>query len=125
MKVYKYKLIIDKGGTFSLPNYYSIYLPTYTKLEGYITKTSLREFLLLLSLLMNNNQYINIEFVESELYIEENNILTLYEAIDGREYHIETFIKDKLGFYSGEMLIEDWVTYLTLILTEFNQSFVT
>lgn len=119
-------MFIDKGVNLSLPNYYSIYIPSKSIMQGYLHNESLRDVLLLLALLIHENQYVDIVFEECSEYVDcFNGYVNLSEVIGGREYQMELFIRDKLGFFSGELSMKAWISHILFVFDELNQSFVT
>lgn len=121
---YKYELKLDKAIKISLPDCYSLYVPSQSNLQGYITNESLREFLVTLGLLINESYDFNLNFTPCSSQLEwfSGNVIT-DEEINGREHKMELFIKEHWGFYSGEMIIPEWIDYLLHMIFEYKESF--
>ena len=124
--VYKYELKLDKAIKISLPDCYSLFLPSQSNLQAYLTTESLRELLVTLGLIINEGYNFDIDFVPCIPQLEwfSGNVI-IDEEIDGREKKMELFIKQSWGFYSTEMIISEWVNYLIDMISEYKQSFKT
>lgn len=124
--VYKYELKLDRAIKISLPDCYSLYIPSQSTLQGYITTESLRDFLVTLGLIVNEGYDFNLSFTPCTSQLEWfSGIVITDEEIKGREYKMEMFIKERWGFYSTEILIPEWIDYLLHMIFEYKESLIT